>query len=539
MDAGAGRGARSEKDAAMPHLIHGPCRALRLVLLALPLLAACAGLPKLPAAPPSFVLAVDPTVPLQKVATASLAGFPESGFQLLPVATASLEARLALAERARVSLDLQYYEWHDDATGRYLIAVLRRAAERGVRVRVLVDDLHSDGVDELLSGLAAFDNAEVRLFNPFVRRRGSQLWKLISSLDELSRVNHRMHNKMFVADNAFAVFGGRNIGDEYFMRSLERNFIDLDILAAGPVVQALSASFDTYWNSDYTYPIDLVLPSTASRAERRAGFDAALGATAAPPPDRTVPPRYRPYVTVPADLDAGRLRLVAAHGELRADPLDKAAGTRLISRHGTVRGFVGEFTRAARSEAVSISPYFVPGDGGMETITMLGKRGVRMRVLTNSLAATDEPVVYAGYRRYLVPMLQNGVEVYELSPSLARQSARLGRFGDSLGMLHAKILVIDRGRLFISSLNIDGRSERYNTELGVLIDSAELAEDVLEMLDFEGSAYALRLDASGEGVEWVSGSGERQQVMTTEPETSGWLRWKSHFLGLVVPENWL
>ena len=208
---------------------------------------------------------------------------------------------------------------------------------------------------------------------------------------------------------------------------------------------------------------------------------------------------------------------------MRADPLDKAAGTRLISRSGTVRGFVGEFTRAAQSEAVSISPYFVPGDGGMETITMLGKRGVRMRVLTNSLAATDEPVVYAGYRRYLVSMLQNGVEVYELSPSLARQRARLGRFGDSLGMLHAKILVVDRGRLFISSLNIDGRSERYNTELGVLIDSPELAEDVLEMLDFEGSSYALRLDASGKGVEWVSGSGERQQVLTTEPETGAWL----------------
>jgi cardiolipin synthase C len=523
----------------MPHRNHMPRGPLWLALLVLPFLVACAGLPKLPAAPPSFALAPDPTAPLQKVAAASLAGFPESGFQLLPVATASLEARLALAERARVSLDVQYYEWQGDATGRYLIAVLRRAAERGVRVRVLVDDLHSDSVDELLSGLAAFDNAEVRLFNPFVRRRSSQLWKLVSSLDELSRVNHRMHNKMFVADNAFAVFGGRNIGDEYFMRSPERNFVDLDILAAGPVVQALSASFDTYWNSEYAYPIDLVLPTAAGRAERQAGFAAALGATAPPPPDRTVPPRYRPYVKVPADLDAGWLRLVAAHAELRADPLDKAAGTRLSSRSGTVRGFVGEFTRAARTEAVSISPYFVPGDGGMETITMLGKRGVRMRVLTNSLAATDEPVVYAGYQRYIVPMLQNGVEIYELSPSLVRQRARLGRFGDSTGMLHAKILVIDRARLFISSLNIDGRSERYNTELGVLIDSAELAEDVLEMLDFEGSSYALRLDSTGKGVEWVSGSGEQQQVLTTEPETSAWLRFKSRALGMLLPENWL
>jgi putative cardiolipin synthase len=526
----------------MPHGIQKSGRALLLALLslfALPLLVSCAALPKLTLEPPTVAINADGTTPLQRIAAASLTGFPESGFQLLPVATASLEARLALAERAQVSLDVQYYEWQGDATGRYLLATLRRAAERGVRVRVLVDDLHSDSVDDLLSGLAAFDNAQVRLFNPFVRRRTSQLWKLVSSLDDLSRVNHRMHNKMFVADNAFAVFGGRNIGDEYFMRSPTRNFVDLDILAAGPVVQALSGSFDTYWNSEYAYPIELVIPSAQGRAERRTGFDAALGATAPPPPDLTVPPRYAPYVKVPADLAAGWLRMVPAHGELRADPLDKAAGTRLNSRTGTVRAFVGEFTRAAQTEAVSISPYFVPGEGGMETITMLGKRGVRMRVLTNSLAATDEPVVYAGYQRYIVPMLKSGVEIYELSPSLVRQRARLGRFGPTMGMLHAKILVIDRARLFISSLNIDGRSERYNTELGVLIDSAELAEDVLEMLDFEGSSYTLRLDATGKRIEWVSGSGDKQQVLTTEPETSAWDRFKSRALGMLLPENWL
>ena len=523
----------------MPSRIRLPGLARLLALLALPLLVSCAGLPKLLTEAPTTAIAPTGATRLQQVAAASLIGVSESGFQLLPVATASLEARLALADRAETSLDVQYYEWHADASGRYLLATLRRAALRGVRVRVLIDDLHSDDVDELLSGLAAFDNVQVRLFNPFVRRRSSQLWKLISSLDELSRVNHRMHDKMFVADNAFAIFGGRNIGDEYFMRAPERNFVDLDILAAGPVVQALSASFDTYWNSSYAYPIDLVLPRTATRLARCAEFDATLAAVAPPPPDRTVPPRYAAYVKVPADLDAGHLRLVAAHAELRADPLDKAAGSRLESRRGTVRAFVGEFTRAAQTEAVSISPYFVPGDGGMETITMLGKRGVRMRVLTNSLAATDEPVVYAGYRRYLVPMLRSGVEVYELSPSLVRQRARLGRFGATTGMLHAKILVIDRARLFISSLNIDGRSERYNTELGVLIDSAELAEDVLEMLDFEGSSYTLRLDASGKGVEWVSGSGANQQLLTNEPETDAWTRFKSRVLGVLLPENWL
>lgn len=523
----------------MQHRIHQPLRALWPALLVLPLLVSCAGLPTRLGAPSSFAIAADGGTRLQRVAAASMQGLPESGFQLLPVATGSLEARLALVDRAERSLDLQYYEWHGDATGRHLLAALRRAVGRGVRVRVLVDDLHSDSVDELLSGLAAYENAEVRLFNPFVRRRSSQVWKLVSSLDELSRVNHRMHNKMLVADNAFAVFGGRNIGDAYFMRAADRNFVDLDILAAGPIVAALSASFDTYWNSDFAYPIDAVIQRTADRAQRRAELDAALSDTAPPPADRTVPRRYEPYVKVPADLDAGWLRLVPAHAELRSDPVDKVTGTRLLERTGTVRAFVGEFTRASHTEVTAISPYFVPGTLGMETIGMLGKRGVRMRVLTNSLAATDEPVVYAGYRRYLVPMLRHGVEVHELSPSLVRERARLGRFGSSTGMLHAKILVVDRARVFISSLNIDGRSERYNTELGVLIDSGELAEDLLEMLDFEGSSYALRLDATGEGVEWVAGTGERQRVLTTEPETTAWERFKSRALGMLLPENWL
>jgi putative cardiolipin synthase len=509
------------------------------VLLAVQLLMSCAALPPRPPEPPTVAIAAGTQTRLQRVAAESTRGFAQSGFQLLPVATGSLQARLALAARAQKSLDLQYFEWNGDDTGRYLLAVLGLAAERGVRVRLLVDDLHSDSAEALLSGLAAFDNVQVRLFNPFVRLRGSHLTKLVSSLDDLGRVNHRMHNKMFVADNAFAIFGGRNIGDAYFMRSAVRNFVDLDMLAAGPLVQALSASFDSYWNSDFSYPIDSVVPVAAGRAQRQADFRAALAGTAPPPPDRTVPRRYGPYVRVAEDLDAGRLRLVPAHAELRVDPVDKIAGTRLIDRGGTVRAFVGEFTRTARTEMVGISPYLVPGQLGMQAIEGMRRRGVRIRVLTNSLAATDEPVVYGGYERYVVPMLRLGVEIHELSPSLVRQQARLGRFGDSLGMLHAKIIVVDRTRVFISSLNFDGRSERYNTELGVLIDSAEIAEDLLDMLDFAGSSYRLRLAADGERIEWISGGGEQEQVHEREPEADAWSLFKARFLGKLLPENWL
>jgi cardiolipin synthase C len=508
-------------------------------LVLLQLLVSCAALPPRPIQPPSFAIAMDGETRLQRVAIASTSGLKESGFQLLPVATASYEARLALAARAERSLDVQYFEWQGDASGRYLLNALRLAAERGVRVRVLVDDLHSDDAEKLMEGFAAFDNVQVRLFNPFVRGRGSLFIKLVTSLDELIRVNHRMHNKMFVADNALAVFGGRNIADEYFMRSEERNFVDLDMLAAGPVVQALSASFDAYWNSEYVYPIDAIVPRSAGTPEqRRNALIAELAATDPPPPDRTVPLRYQPYVKVPADLDSGRLRLVDAHAELRADPIDKAAGTRLSDRVGTVRAFVGEFTRAATQEVVAISPYFVPGKLGMETIEMLSRRGVRMQVLTNSLAATDEPAVYSGYSRYVVPMLRLGVEIHELSPTLVRQRGRLGRFGESQGMLHAKIIVVDRARVFLGSLNIDGRSERYNTELGVLIDSPEIAADLLNMLDFAGSSYRLRLAADGERVQWVSGTAEQPQVHDRDPEAGVWRSMKA-ILGRLMPEDWL
>jgi putative cardiolipin synthase len=507
-------------------------------LAVIPLLVSCSALPPRPVEPPTFAIPAGADTRLQRVAVASTHGFPESGFQLLPVATASLEARLALVARAERSLDLQYFEWQGDATGRYLIGALRLAAKRGVRVRVLVDDLHDDGAEALLSGLAGCPNASVRLFNPFVRLRDSLAAKLASSLDDLDRVNHRMHNKMFVADNALAVFGGRNIADEYFMRSAVRNFVDLDVLAAGPIVPELSASFDVFWNSDYVYPVDAVVQPAAPSSARCDDLGAALESTGPPPDDLTVPPRFASYAQVPADLDAGRLRMVAAHAELHVDPIDKIAGSRLNDRQGTVRAFVGEITRAARTEVVAVSPYFVPGKLGMETIEMLSRRGVRMRVLTNSLAATDEPVVYGGYIRYAVPMMRLGLELHELSPSLVRGS-RLGRFGGAQGMLHAKILIVDRAKVFVGSLNIDGRSERYNTEIGMSIDSPEIAGELLDMLDFGNSSYRLRLTQDHEGVEWVSGSEEGLAVFTQEPEVDRWTRFKAHVLARLLPEDWL
>lgn len=221
------------------------------------------------------------------------------------------------------------------------------------------------------------------------------------------------------------------------------------------------------------------------------------------------------------------------------DPVDKAAGTRVADRAGTVRAGISNAMRSADREVFVVSPYFVPGDLGMEAMTGLRARGVHLRLLTNSLAATDEPLVHAGYVRYRTDMLRIGVEIFELSPGMSRHLHRLGRFGDSLGMLHAKIVVIDRRRIFIGSMNLDGRSERYNTELGVLIDSADLAQDFLAMMDYETSAYRLQLDPAGARVQWLMRDGDEVRILDEEPEASFWRRLEIQLLGPLVPEGWL
>ena len=520
----------------------GPTRARAfartlLLLWLLALVAGCAGLPSNPDRPPSFALAESETTPLGALAKASLPDPALSGFRLEPLAAFAFETRLQLAARAERTLDVQYYLLHDDDTGKNLLIALRNAAARGVRVRLLIDDLYTSGEDELLAGFAAFPNVEVRLFNPFVNGRSSLASRFLGAIGEIGRVNHRMHNKLFVADNAFAMAGGRNIADEYFMRSRDSNFVDLDVLAAGPIVRELSSFFDHYWNSAYAFPLQSVIGPMAAAVDLRARFDALTAGVEPPPPDTGVPARLQRYATTPAALaSGGQLQLTQAVAHAYADPVEKAGGANDLSREGTVRAQVAQAMRAAQSEVFVVSPYFVPGELGLEAMRSAHARGVRLRLLTNSLAATDEPMVHTGYVRYREPMLQLGVEISELSPGLAKKRNRLGRFGQSLGGLHAKIAVIDHERLFVGSMNLDNRSERRNTELGMIIDSRDFAEEFLQMMDFDSSVYRLRLAGNGRDIEWVSERGEDEMVFDTEPETSAWLRLKVRLLSAFVPE---
>jgi len=518
-------------------------RLARLLLAsALLSLAACAGLPERTpeTVPPASHAIADPAgTPLGKVAAEALPDPSTSAFRLLPLAASAYETRIEIARQAQRTLDVQSFVFNGDRTGAYLLGALRDAAARGVRVRLLIDDLHSDSVEPLLSDLAAFDGVEVRLINPFVRARGSNTSKLLTSLDQLPRVNHRMHNKLFAADNALAVFGGRNIGDEYFMRATHGgNFVDLDLLAAGQVVRDLSAAFDDYWNSDYAWPIDLIVKPRSTRQERRQRFDARLAEVQAPPPDLGVPVRLAQFATVPDELRAGRVRMASASAQVLADPAAKLGGANVADRTGTVRAGIGKAMGNAQSEVFVVSPYFVPGEIGMRVTEQNSRRGVHLRLLTNSLAATDEPAVHAGYMAYRKEMVSIGAEVYELSPTLAREQARLGRFGESTGALHAKVIVIDQSRLFVGSMNLDGRSERYNTELGVLIDSPALAHEFLSMMDFESSTYRLRLGTDGE-LQWVRGSGANQVVLDREPEVGVLRQMMSRLIGGLLPQDWL
>jgi putative cardiolipin synthase len=458
-----------------------------------------------------------------------------SAFKLMPLSSAAYETRIELANQAERSLDLQTFVLHGDASGGVLLRSLRDAASRGVRVRILLDDLHTDTAEQLLSDLAAFERVEVRLANPFVRLRSSRAAKLLSSLDDLGRLNHRMHNKVFIADNALSIFGGRNVGDEYFLRAEEGNFIDLDVLAAGKAVLSLSDSFDAYWNSEFAWPIQAIVAPRGDHAARRARFDQATSALVLPPA-RAPPERLRPFATAPAELRSGALVLVGANADVVADPADKLAGTRVGRREGTVRAVVGDADREARFEVYVISPYFIPGVVGIESLRLNRRNGVRLRLLTNSLAATDEPAVHAGYLAFRRELLELGMEIYELSPSLAREGLRLGRFAPSA--LHVKAIFFDRSRVFLGSMNLDGRSEQYNTEVGVMIHSAELTAELLSVLDFESVSYRVELGPDNR-TRWVGRRGGSEIVLDSEPEASLTRKLSSHLLGLLLPDDWL
>ncbi|MEF7616835.1 phospholipase D family protein [Aquincola sp. MAHUQ-54] len=519
------------------------------------LLQACAALPPLP--PRTASRAIDPGTPsplAQRVAAERAGVSPQhSGVRLLAGGEEALATLIALADQAEHTLDLQYYAVLNEASSRALLQRVRAAAERGVRVRLLIDDFNTSGTDDALLRLTRHPKIEVRLYNPLPAGRFSIVTRVMASLHDIGRINSRMHNKQLVADNALAVTGGRNLGDAYFLQAAEANFVDLDVLVAGPVVQQLSATFDRYWNSELAYPADTIIPASAAASEPQASAPSALpqaraqapaaGRTARedPAPAASAPP-LPPAASVPLDAPSGLAPETVARLREQVDQQRKAPlklqwmPARLWAdrpskslQQGTPSPdeiMFDDFTglmRSARSEVFLITPYFVPGQGGMALIRDMRARGVRVRILTASLAGTDAPAVHIGYSRYREGLLAMGVELFELRAEPGGpQPPRWGGV-HSRTNLHAKAMLVDGRTVVVGSMNFDPRSENLNTEMGLVMRSPALAKQLEGLLAdiMRTGAYRLDLDGEGRGLRWtLTDEQGGRSVSTREPDVS-------------------
>jgi len=449
-------------------------------------LAACASRPPATALdrPVTHALAASSATPLgAALAPLEVAHPGESGVRLLPTGTDALQARIALARAATKTLDMQYYIAEEDNTGKLLLGAALYAADRGVRVRMLVDDLNFKDIDQIMAALEMHQNIEVRVFNPFgstPRRFSERTRNLFSNVDDFTR---RMHNKAMIADNQIAIVGGRNLGDEYFSASPTLQFRDLDVFAAGPVTQKVSASFDAYWNSSIAYPL---------RALNKQQFDPAdLDKTREDLrhhwTEQADPLNAKPLNATPLaqQISRNELGLAWARTDFEADSPVKIEHPSDDYKSPPMQRLI-QLSGEAKSEMQIISPYFVPHDAGVKILAALTQRGVKVKVLTNSLAATDAVAVQAGYAPYRVPLLQEGVELYEFKPIQAEGEGRprAGLFGSqSKASLHAKAYVIDRSILVIGSMNLDPRSASLNTELALVIYNPAIAEEAASLFD--------------------------------------------------------
>lgn len=493
----------------------------------------CSALPPLGKRNASFALDGTHTTQLgQAIAPLAAAHPGQSGVAPLIDGRDAFAARVLLARSAQRSLDVQYYIWRGDLTGTLMLDALRDAAARGVRVRLLLDDNNTAGLDPVLAALDREANVEVRLFNPFALRR----WRGLGYLTDFSRLNRRMHNKSFTADGQASIVGGRNVGDEYFGVAGGMLFVDLDVLAVGPVVREVSQDFDRYWNSASAYPVTALVD--AGEAEHPGALaERAADQRAQPAAQRYLEAiRSSPFVeqlvqrTLPLEWSPTRLVSDDPAKVLgQADPDDRMAVG--------LRKLLGEPKR----QLDLVSPYFVPSKDAAQALGDIARRGVQVRVLTNSLEATDVAAVHAGYAKWRRELIAAGVSVFELR---RRWGAELpergkGRFGSSASSLHAKTFGVDGRAVYVGSFNMDRRSIDLNTEMGLVIDSAQLAGQLDRTLDESVSetAYEVRLDEQGR-LYWLERTGGEVKRHDQEPGTTVWKRVGVRVLSF-LPIDWL
>jgi len=579
---------------------HGRIRGLLLrawvlpLVVAAPLLTGCAAaLPKNVERPVSMAYATPQDTALGQMidkARPAAAKPTASAFSLLAGPQNAYSSRLSLVENAQKTLDLQYYAIHADESTARLLRGIVQAARRGVRVRVLLDDFHSTGPDAQVMRLAFVPNIEMRMFNPLAGSRASTIGRAWTILTDFQRAQQRMHNKLFVADNVMAVMGGRNLGDAYFDAAQDSNFVDLDVLVAGPVVKALSSSFDSYWNNVRAYPVQSLI-SLQELRQLKARFDAedASAASTAAAGARRTPGNAAIWDEKPMDL--GQVPWVWAQSAVLADrptkipgdseefhtedrgdaPADAGAGHNagtlqlnhppaawrhaaapVLQADSVVDGLLA-LVRSARKDLLVVSPYFVPGPEIMAAFRAARDRGVRVRVLTNSLASNDAPLAHAGYARHRKALLEMGVQLYELrsEPATMRSALRSGTGGSSGGsnggstgisraMLHSKLLVIDGRLVVVGSMNLDMRSQLQNTEIALLIASRAFSQQATDSIE-EGlpeNSWQVEIDPQGRLV-WRAPQDSGLEDTYTEPDASLGLRLMLKLLGPLAPDSLL
>jgi len=470
----------------------------------------------------------------------------DSGLRLLGNSEEAYGSRLALIQAAEKTLDLQYYSIHYDSSTEALLRRLQAAAARGVRIRILVDDFNTAGDNAEVLRLDQVPGIQVRLFNPLFGPRASQAGRILSSLFDFNRIQQRMHNKVFIADNALAVAGGRNLGDEYFGQGADSNFLDLDLLVAGRLVQDLSRSFDRYWNDELAYPVATLL--TQAERERLGSAQAQPVTSDAPDATGSASPLPQPPRPVPGardvarDILQGRMELVWAPALLLADKPTKIDSDDPNDPEATVVDDLLHLLDRAHRDLLIVSPYFVPGDAMMKTFSALRARGVRVRVLTNSLASNDAPLAHAGYARHRKALLQLGVELYELRSHGETRRRLFGSTPQSRASLHSKALVMDGRLLVVGSMNLDRRSALQNTELGIVVQSRVLARELTHNLE-ETLADCYRVEVTADGqLRWQGppdAAHPEGQVYDSEPEASTSLKLMLDLVGPFAPDELL
>jgi len=537
-------------------------RWLALLLLSL-WLTGCASLPSEVDRPVSIALANPSETRLGALvaARAAKAGTRnDSGFALVGDAELAFSSRMTLIKAAQKTLDIQYYAIFADDTTERMFEALREAAGRGVRIRILLDDFNTSGKNAQVLKLAFEKNFELRLFNPLPGGRGSMVMRVLSNLKDAARMQRRMHNKIFVADNAVAITGGRNLGETYFGQSTGTNFVDIDVLAAGRIARDLSASFDQYWNNPLAYPVQSLM--TAEEIERLK-----------PRPAGANPGKLN--LEDPATLAATTQAAIAASNASAASSLPDSADLRLLnwtwapsvllvdkpskiaadadtvgeSQDTTVDGLL-QLMSQAKGKLLIVSPYFVPGERMMKQFADLRQRGVSVRVLTNSLASNDAPAAHVGYARYRKALLDMGIELYEMR---AEQEGSFSSFGSSAlsggstggstsgsrASLHSKVVVMDDRLLVVGSMNLDLRSQLQNSEVAIVIRSRAISAEATRLIEPTLASGAYRVGLQDGQLVWRAPQGSQLKDSLVEPDASWGLKLMLKLIGPFAPDEML